>query len=233
MGTSATPNVPAVADSPVRQRILSAAFAAFMEAGYAQTSTLQIATRAGVSKRELYTLVGSKQEMLVACIRERAQRLRAPADLPEPHDRDTLERVLIASGTQLLRETTNATVIAVFRLAIAEAIRAPEAAHALDTLGRQTGRATLMTIMAQAQAHGLLRGRPSEMAEHFAGLLWGDLMISLLLRLSDTPSPQEITRRARSAATAFLQLHHDVDQAAAAEPPPARKASSGPDGAQM
>jgi hypothetical protein len=61
------------------------------------------------------------------------------------------------------------------------------------------------------------------MAEQFAGLLWGDLMISLLLRIVDTPAPREITRRARSAATAFLQLHPETNQAPPAEPPSPRK----------
>ena len=48
-------------------------------------------------------------------------------------------------------------------------------------------------------------------------------MISLLLRIADTPAPREITRRARSAATAFLQLHPATNQAAAAQPPSACK----------
>ena len=213
----------AAGETPARQRILSAAFSAFTEAGYAGTSTLEIASRARVSKRELYAVVGNKQEMLAACIRERAKRLQAPADLPEPRDRDTLERALAAFGTQLLRETTDPTVIAVFRLAIAEAVHAPEVARALHSSGRQTSRAALTAIMTQAQSHGLLSGRPPDMAEQFAGLLWGDLLISLLLRIADTPAPREITRRARSAATAFLQLHPDTNQAAPAEPPPARK----------
>ena len=225
MPTAATPERrgEAAGETPVRQRILSAAFSAFTEAGYAETSTLEIARRARVSKRELYAVVGNKQEMLIACIRERARRLQAPADLPEPRDRDTLERALVAFGTQLLRETTNPTVIAVFRLAIAEAARAPEVARALHSLGHQTSRAALTAIMAQAQSHGLLNGRPAEMAEQFAGLLWGDLMISLLLRVVDTPTPRETTRRARSAATAFLRLHPDTSQAAAAQPPSPRK----------
>ena len=223
MPTAATPERrgEAAGDTPVRQRILSAAFSAFMEARYADTSTLEIARRARVSKRELYAVVGNKQEMLAACIRERAKRLQAPADLPEPRDRDTLKRALVAFGTQLLRETTNPTVIAVFRLAIAEAVRAPEVARALHSLGHQTSRAALTAIMTQAQSHGLLNGRPPEMAEQFAGLLWGDLMISLLLRVVDTPTPRETTRRARSAATAFLQLHPGTSQAAAAQPPSA------------
>ena len=72
-----------------RERILDAAFAAFMKSGYATTSTLEIATRARVSKRELYAEVGNKQEILIACISERATRLKVPADLPVPHDRET------------------------------------------------------------------------------------------------------------------------------------------------
>jgi AcrR family transcriptional regulator len=160
-----------------------------------------------VSKRELYAVVGNKQDMLVTCIRDRSRRLRPPDDLPEPHDRATLERVLLSVGTQLLRETTQETVIAVFRLAIAEAVRAPEVAAALDVHGRQTGRATLTTIITQGQAHGLLDGHPAELAEQFAGLLWSDLMTSLLLRLAEPPDPQEIDRRAHGATRAFLRLH--------------------------
>src|SRR3981189_1210592 len=98
-------------DEPaVRQRILDAAFSAFMKNGYAETSTLEIATRARVSKRALYALVGNKQEMLVACISERAQRLRVPTDLPELRDRATLARVLALFGAQLLREVSDPTV---------------------------------------------------------------------------------------------------------------------------
>ena len=52
---------------PARERIMSAAMEAFMELGFARTSTLEIATRAQVSKRELYTLFGSKQAILAAC----------------------------------------------------------------------------------------------------------------------------------------------------------------------
>jgi len=194
-------------DVPVRRRILDAAFSAFMDAGYAATTMLEIARRARVSKRELYAVVGNKQEMLAACIQERATRLRLPVDLPELHDRDTLEHVLIAVGTQLLRETTNDTVVAVFRLAIAEAVRAPEVAAALDSHGRRTVRAALTTIMTQAASHGLVEGRPDTMVDQFGGLLWGDLMIGLLLRADRPPNPRESEQRAAEAAAAFLQLH--------------------------
>jgi AcrR family transcriptional regulator len=194
-------------DTAVRARILDAAFAAFMESGYAATSTLGIATRARVSKRELYALVGNKQEMLVACISARARRLQVPADLPVPHDRETLARVLAALGTQLLREITDPTVIAVFRLAIAEAVHAPEVAQTLDSVGRETSRAALRQIMTRAQASGLLSGTPAELAEQFGGLLWGNLLVSLLLGVAQQPNPRATAARAREAAAAFLKLH--------------------------
>lgn len=178
-----------------------------MEKGYAATSTLEIATRARVSKRELYALVGNKQEMLALSIRERARRLQAPADLPVPHDRDTLAQILTSFGTQLVREISDPKVIAVFRLAIAEAIHAPEVAQTLDAIGRETSRAALRTIMAQAQAAGLLDGQPASLADQFSRLLYGDLIINLLLGVATTPTPRAITTRAREAVAAFLQLH--------------------------
>jgi len=198
-------------ETAVRARILDAAFAAFMRSGYAAASTLEIATRARVSKRELYALVGNKQEMLIACISARARRLQVPADLPVPHDRGTLAHVLASFGTQLVREITDPTVIAVFRLAIAEADHAPEVAQALDSIGREASRAALRQLMARAQASGLLNGRPADLAEQFGALLWGNLMVSLLLGVAERPNSREVGARARDATAAFLQLHPPVD----------------------
>jgi AcrR family transcriptional regulator len=195
-------------DSAVmRERILTAAFEAFHERGYAATSTLEIATRARVSKRDLYALVGNKQQMLIAAMGERAKRLRAPADMPMLRDRATLARVLTAFGTQFVREVSDPHVVGVFRLAIAEAIQAPEVARTLDSLGRETSRAALRHIMTQARAAGLIDGRPADLAEQFAGLLWRDLLVSLLLGVVDRPNLRAIEARARDAAEALLRLH--------------------------
>src|SRR5215471_4719556 len=186
-------------ETAVRERILEAAFAAFMKSGYAAASMLEIATRARVSKRELYTLVGDKQEMLIACISRRAKRFEVPADLPVLSDRETLAQVLASFGAKVVREASDPTVIAVFRLAISEVIHAPEVARALDAIARERSRAALRKIMARAQASGLLTGRPAELAKQFAGLLWRDLQVSLLLGVADRPTPREIARVARDA----------------------------------
>jgi AcrR family transcriptional regulator len=190
-----------------RKRILGAAFEAFTERGYDATSTLDIATRARVSKRELYSLVGNKQALLVAGITARAKRLEAPADLPDPNDRESLAEALTSFGKQILREVTDPAVVAVFRLAIAEAVRAPEVARAVDSIGRDTVQSGLRRVMAKAETSGLIAGRPAELAEEFRALLWGNLMVDLLLGVTDQPGAREIAARAREATATFLQLH--------------------------
>jgi hypothetical protein len=130
-----------------------------------------------------------------------------PADFPVPHDRETLAQVLASLGAQLLREITDPAVIAVFRLAIAEAVRAPEVAGSLDSVGREASRAALRQILAGAQDCGLLIGRAAELAEQFGGLLWGNLLVSLLLGVAKRPTSQEAAIRARDATAAFLKLH--------------------------
>lgn len=97
-----------------RQRILDAAFTVFTSRGYAQAGTLEIATIAKVSKRDLYTLVGKNEDLLITCISERAKR-----------NRKALTQALEKFGYQLLLEVADPTVVSMFRLAIAEAERAP------------------------------------------------------------------------------------------------------------
>lgn len=194
-------------ETEVRVRILDAAFAVFMEHGYAASSTLEIAKRAQVSKRDLYAVVGNKQAMLINCIAARARRLQAPIDLPVPRDRAGLAEVLAAFGAQLLREVSDPRVVAVFRLAIAEAPHTPAVALTLDSIAREAARSALRQIMTQAQEARLLPGTPAKLADQFGGLLLGTLLVSLLLGVAERPSPREITVRARESADLFVRLH--------------------------
>src|ERR1700693_1350844 len=99
--------VPASPDNRTRERILGAAFKAFTEDGYADTSTLDIATRAKVSKRDLYVNFGSKHAVLVACIKGRADRMRLAPDLPVPRTRQMLASTLNTFATNIVRETSH------------------------------------------------------------------------------------------------------------------------------
>jgi AcrR family transcriptional regulator len=202
--------VKAAPDNRMHERILGAAFKAFTEESYGGTSTLDIATRAKVSKRDLYANFGSKHAVLVACIKNRADRMRLAPSLPLPRTRHMLASTLITFATNLVRETSHPTVIATFRLAIAEAKRSPEIAQALDSAGRAATRGTLADLFASAQSTGLIGpGEPGEMARQYLGLLWEGLMVGLLLGIAATPAPAEAKRRATKATVAFMQLHPD------------------------
>ena len=194
-------------ESALRERILGSAFSAFTELGYSRTSTLEIATRARVSKRELYSLVGNKLEVLVACIRDRSERFPLPAELPDSTDREMLRAVLTRFGERFLGEVTDPGVVEMFRLAISEAIRAPEVAGALEEFGRERGRSVLRGALAKARASALVSGEPDEMTRQFFALLWGDLIMNLLLRTVKTPTGAEIARRSAEAASALLALY--------------------------
>jgi hypothetical protein len=85
-------------------------------------------------------------------------------------DRATLAQVLTAFGIQTVREVSDPDVVAVFRLAIAEAVQAPEVARTLNSVGREASRAALRQIMSESRAAGLTAGRPADLAEQFAGL---------------------------------------------------------------
>jgi AcrR family transcriptional regulator len=198
------------AEHRMQDRILGAAFKAFTEDGYAETSTLEIARRAKISKRDLYANFSSKHAVLIACIKSRAERMRLPPDLPTPRTRQMLASTLTSFASNLVREVSHPSVIATFRLAIAEATRSPEIAQALDIAGRDATRGAVAELLSNAQSTGLIGpGEPTEMAWQYLGLLWEGLMVGLLLGVAATPEPAEAKRRATKATAAFMQLHPD------------------------
>jgi len=190
-----------------RQRILRAAFQTFAEKGFAGGSTLLIATRARVSKRDLYALFPSKEAMLAACIASRSERMRMPEGLPEPRTREMLASALRAFAVNFLTETLHADVIGMYRLAIAEAVRSPGIARRLED-AREANRAILSELFARAQRAGVLPSADgAEMVRQYLALMSEDLILSLLLDASARPSRKQIEQRAAEAVSEFLMLH--------------------------
>jgi AcrR family transcriptional regulator len=193
---------------PRRRCILEAAYDVLMERGYAGASTLEIATRARVSKRELYAEFGNKSGILQALIATTSARMQVPLATAEIRDRNDLADALAAYGRLALAELTSPPVIAINRLAVAEAGRSSELGGILEENGREPNRKALIDLMAKAQAAGVLgRGEPDAMAGQFFSLLLGDLLLRLMLGVTPRPGPGEIKKRAQSATAAVLALH--------------------------
>ena len=127
--------------------MLIAAVNVLMEQGYARASTLEIATRARVSKRELYAEFGSKRGILEALIATSAKRMMVPLAPAEIGDRHALAAALSTYGAAALATLTNPYVLAMYRLAIAEAPADSELGSILDASGRQPNRQALVEIV--------------------------------------------------------------------------------------
>jgi AcrR family transcriptional regulator len=196
----------------MRDRILDAAFSAFMRLGFGGASTSEIARLAHVSKRDLYAHFGSKQAMLAGCVMKRAEQMRLPLALPAPTDRDSLRRILIEFGCATIREVSRPEVLATYRLAIMEAENAPDVAATLDQHGRAANHAALEALLETACARGLLAGaEPAVMAELFlAVLMRNGMLVRLLMRLVPAPDEAETRLRADAAADWLLRCHGGV-----------------------
>jgi AcrR family transcriptional regulator len=196
------------AEQPARRRIIEAALAVFSDKGYENASTLEIATRAKVSKREIYANFSDKQNMLVACMESRAVKMNLTAALPRSGSATELEGNLAAFGSRLLSEVSAPTVIAVFRIAIAEATRSPVIAQSLNRAGRLSTYRALTQFLTQAQSDGFLAdGNPQQLATEFLALLWEGLWVDLLLGVVATPSRRAIDGQAKRAVQSFMALH--------------------------
>jgi TetR/AcrR family transcriptional regulator, mexJK operon transcriptional repressor len=134
--------------------------------------------------------------------------MRQPLNLQAPRDRDALIATLVAFGTAILRGVCDPNVLAVYRLAIAESDSSPEVARTLDQAGREANRVALVELLTAAQVNGLLgAGEPATMAARFVSLLWGDLLVRLLLRVTNMPKPMDMEQRARTATEIVLALY--------------------------
>ncbi len=193
---------------PRRHAILAAAFEVLMEQGYAGASTLEIATRAKVSKRELYAEFGNKAGILDALISATAARMQAPLALPDVTDRQGLATVLTVYGVRALTELTHPAVTAINRLAAAEAGGSSEIGKILDRAGREPNRLALGRLIAHAQTAGLLAaGDPDRISGQFFSLLLGDIPVRLMLGVIEPPGAREVAQRTKTAVDAVLRLH--------------------------
>lgn len=154
-----------------RQRILDAAAKAFLKNGYEQTSTAEIASRAKVSKRELYTHFRDKRDMLAAVITELQADIQAHANVSWSSN-DDVRDVLIKAGTELLQFISSERFGKLFRIVAAESFRDPVSSQKFYLLGPAVGRKNTAAFLKRHMAAGNLRsGDPLQAADDFLDML--------------------------------------------------------------
>jgi AcrR family transcriptional regulator len=201
-----------------RARILNAAFDVLREHGYGATQTREIAARAKVSKRDIYSEFGSKEGIFAAVIAARAERMRRPAIEADVSSVDKFAATLREVGAAYLEQLYDPAVVSTFRLAIASAEESPEMARILERNAFQPNRRALGEMMAAAIQSGVLTGEASELSSRFFALLTGGTHVAVLLGMDDPPKPRELARHVDDVASAFLQLHGRKGTARSSKP---------------
>jgi len=209
---------------PARSRalIMTAAMAHFLEHGYSNGSVDGIAAEAGVSKRTIYNLFESKEEVFRAVVAESfriAERFTAslaaaslaPTDGGGPGRpiAEVLEELAVAHARAVL----DPRVIRLRRLLIGEAERFPELAAEYYERAPQTVMTALEQVLRRYRESGEL-SIPEELvpiaAEQFAFLVLGarlDRALFFSAEDAGLPSAPEIAERARAGARAFHRAY--------------------------
>lgn len=147
-----------MAVSGKEHQILSAARTLFLRHGFDGATTDALVSSARVSKETLYRYYATKEDLLIAVIRDLAASRRALGNdivLPERATRRGFELLLRGLATDAFEQTVRPEYINLLRLVIGESGRRPRIAALLGEA--LTGAGTLRRLLAQARGQGLVR----------------------------------------------------------------------------
>lgn len=190
-------------DAEREEMILDAMERVLVARGLKGASMAAIARAAGMSKRTLYEVFKSRDELFEACVR----RIRASIVRPlsaEDVDRpvaERLHRILMPDA----RHAADETPVAVLRAVMAEAPAHPDLARRFMKEGPEEARRLIARELDRAVGRGEVDIADTELA---ADLLCGMAYVSPIDRLvaidRPSPSPAEIDRRLTAAIRVFL-----------------------------
>jgi AcrR family transcriptional regulator len=190
-----------------RQSILNAASEVFRETGFEGASMSDICAKAGYSRATLYSYFPSKEalflEIMLAGGQSQAEAITAALDPATPNIKESL----IHFGSALLSFIYSPEILALRRLAIAEATRS-DFGHLFYTRSRKQGEVVLTAFLKQAMDAGKLRqAEPTVAVAHLSGLLESELE-EMFYRSEILPlDPLYIDRITNSAVNVFMAAY--------------------------
>ncbi len=187
--------------------IREAAQRLFLDVGYGATSMDAIARAAGVSKATVYAHFTSKDRLFAAILDDGCRR-RYALTWPEVPPPERLRPALTEWASRFFDMLLSPDGIAVHRLVLSESVRFPELGRAFYDGGPHVALSSLESFFAALHDRGdLAVADPSLAAQHFVGMIRGDLYLRRLLGLTEVPSEAEITRVIDGAVDAFLAAY--------------------------
>ncbi|MNO77126.1 Bacterial regulatory protein, tetR family [compost metagenome] len=188
-----------------RQNILEAATEMFLEGGYAGVSVDGLIARIGGSKRTIYAYFDGKDGLFAAIIEQLCEENVTPLTHMDLK-RKPLREALSTIASTFLEVVLAPRTLALHRLIVAEAPRAPEAARSFFEAAPATAYRCLAEYLTWADGAGLvLPGDAQTRAAIFLDALTGDLQLRCLLGLIESPSREERQRLIDEAIAIFIR----------------------------
>jgi AcrR family transcriptional regulator len=188
----------------LRAAILDAAADVFLAAGYQGASIEAVIDKVGGSKRAIYSHFGGKKELFAALVTENSNKVLEGLSADGTAGLD-LEATLIAFGRRVMQVVMAPRVLALYRVVVAEGARFPDIAQVFYESGPGRASGSLAKVLDRFHEQGLIEIEDSQnAAEHFMGVVRGDLHLRIVLGLRAPPKPAEIELLVRQAVTIFL-----------------------------
>jgi len=136
------------------EQMLDIALDIFLEHGYEQTTTNEIAAAAGMSKRTLYARYSDKGKLFREAVRRAIERYTIPREALEAVATDDLEETLTAVARLRIANVATPTGIRLQRILAAQSYRFPDLFHAAFEDGTGPTIEYLSNLFSRYQAKG-------------------------------------------------------------------------------
>jgi AcrR family transcriptional regulator len=187
-----------------RTILLKVAEEVFFERGYAATNLDEIISRAGGSRRNIYTEFGGKEGLFLALVSEHANRAISLLR-PEDGRKVDLRAMLLEFAETLMRTITHPSTLGIFRTVIAESGRFSTLARTFFANGPGKAAASLASVLEDARSQGEATVADSSIAaSQFIGMLRDNIWLQVILRLRPVPGKKELKKILESAVDIFL-----------------------------
>jgi AcrR family transcriptional regulator len=186
------------------ERIIEAAQAAFLAHGFNGATTDMIQAAAAVSKSTLYRYFPTKELLFEAAMEAASRDFLQHVGLIYEAETD-VETFLSTFGFEFLQELLKPRALDIVRLMVMESPRFPRLGKHFYLTGPKPTADLVERFLAQAQARGEIElENPAVAAEHFIGMIRGDIYLRCLLGASKPPSIDQMRRYVALTVAGFL-----------------------------
>ena len=188
-----------------REEFLLAATQMFFKNGFSGANVDDVIAKVGGSKRTLYSYFGNKEELFSAVIRDIS--VRAMAGLvDESACRSSLHETLFEIGNRYLTVIMQPDTLHLYRTIVAEGIRFPQLPQVFFENGPgRASRSLARTLEKHRDVWALKDLDYERTAEHFFGMIRGDIHLKTVLGLRPPLERDEI----RSMVASIVDLFAD------------------------